>query len=192
MGNSLIKLFAVVLTVGSILLGSAPQARAIAVPWGDPVLGHSWVQFWTLSSDDIFDMVVARISAPPAASFEAPGFFNFSAGSWSILSETAQSLEAHGPGTFNLEVRTHFVGLPDDYSVANPLILDFNFSYLELSLTKKQYIWNGSSWSPPQSPPQVVEVAASGRLSVPDGGATLLLLGVSLMGMSTLFRRKRA
>ena len=187
MGNCLIKLFVVVLTVGSILLGSAPKAQAIAVPWGDPVLGHSWVQFWTLTQDDVFDMVVARISAPPAASFEAPGFFNFSAGSWSIQSATAQELEAHGPATDRLQVNTHFFGLPDDYSATNPLILDFYYSYREVYVAEERCIWDGSFWSQPQ-----VGVAESGTLRVPDGGGTLLLLGVSLMGMSTLFRRKRA
>ena len=187
MGNSLIKLFAVVLTVGSILIGAAPGARATVVPWGDPVLGHSWVQLWVVTSDQLFDTVFASISAPADANFEVPGFLNFSADSWSIQSETARKLRAQGAATHRLEFKLHFVGFPGDYSAANPLVVNLSWVLVESDIGGTQFIFDGNGWAPP-----TFGAAEASHTSVPDGGVTLLLLGMSLLGMTTFFRKKLA
>ena len=185
MRNSLAKLLAVVLTAGSLLVGAAPGARANAVPWGDPVLGHSWVQLWVVTLDDVFDTVFASISAPATASFEAPGFLNFSADSWSIQSGTARELRALGAATHRLEFTTHLVGFPEDYSAANPLVMDLSFVLGESYSGGNRWIFDGNGWVTPP-----VGVAEAGSLNVPDGGVTLLLLGVSLLGMTALYPKK--
>ena len=185
MRNSLAKLVAVVLTTGCLFVGIAPGARANAVPWGDPVLGHSWVQLWVVTLDDAFDRVFASISAPAAANFESPGFLNFSADSWSIHSATAQELLATGPATHRLEFTTHFVGFPEDYSASNPLVLDLSFVMVESYSGGNRYIFDGNGWAPPS-----VGGAEGLSQNVPDGGVTFLLLGVSLLGMTALHRKK--
>lgn len=179
MGKGLNKLFAVLLTAGTSLVGVTPGVQATPVPWGDPVLGHSWDQLWVETSDQAFNTVIARIAAPPAANFEAPGFLGFSVDSWVIQSATAREMVAQGADTSRLEFTTHFSGFPSDYTPDNPFILDLYFLHDSTVVDAHRWIWDGSVWVDPPPP------------GLPDGGTTLLLLGFSALGIA-LYRRRLA
>ena len=110
------------------MVGLAPRVQATAIPWGDPVLGHSWDQLWVETSDLSFNNLLARIAAPPSSSFEPPGFLGFSVDSWVVQSMTDREIRAQGADTGRLEFASHFNGLPTDYTTDNPFILDLYFS----------------------------------------------------------------
>jgi hypothetical protein len=179
MGKGLNKLAAALLIAGSSLVGMTPGVKANPVPWGDPALGHSWDQLWVETSDQAFNTVRATIIAPPDGSFESPGFVGFSVGSWVIQSATIREIVAQGPDTDRLEFITHFAGLPGDYTPLNPFVMDLYFLHDTTVVDAQRWIWDGNVWVDP--PPDV-----------PDGGATLLLLGFSALGMAAFFRRRQA
>ena len=183
MGKGLNKIVAVLLTAGSSLIGVAPGVQANPVPWGDPALGHSWDQLWVQTSDHAFDTVVARIVAPPLANFESPGFLGFSVDSWVIQSATARQIVAQGAATDHLEFTTHFSGFPTDYSADNPFVIGFYFYNNNNFIEGHLWTWDGNIWvDPPDGDP----------LATPDGGSTLLLLGISAFGIAAFFRKKLA
>src|SRR5262245_49323213 len=99
----------------ALFLSISPRVHGTSIPWGDPVLGHSWDQLWVEESDRSFDSLKAAILLPPDSTFESPGFFGFSAGSWTVQSITAREITAQGAATTRLEFSTHFNGNPWDY-----------------------------------------------------------------------------
>ena len=182
MANVLIRLFCVLLAAGA-LVGVAPKAGANPVPWGDPALGHSWDQLWMEMSDQAFNRVIAQIAAPPNANFEAPGFLSFSDSSWFLQSSTAGLIVATGAATDHLEFTTHFTGAPSDYTALNPFIIDMWFLNGANVVDAHRWIWDGNLWvdPDPSDPP-----------SVPDGGATVLLLGFGVLGMAAFVGKRGA
>jgi hypothetical protein len=170
------------LSVVFSLILLSPRAQAISVPWGDPVLSHSWEQLWVETLDQTFDSLTAKIILPPGSEFEAPGFSGFSAADWVVQSISARDVLAQGADATRLEFRTHFVGLPSDYSSDNPLVFDLRFFNDGNQVDGHRWIWDGTSWTDPQPP--VVG-------AVPDGGASLVLLGFSALGLAW-FRRRSA
>ncbi|MDB6032605.1 MAG: hypothetical protein JWM16_2943 [Verrucomicrobiales bacterium] len=154
----------------ALSLGFGTPARATSIPWGDPILSHSWEQMWTASLDGGFDGLKASILLPPVATFENPGFDFDSSSGWSGTSATRLA-SGYGSLTTSLEFKIHFNNLPTDYTDANPLGVLFNY-YRGADLVQQEYwIYNGKEWVDPPAP------------SVPDGGTTVLLLGVSAMGL---------
>src|ERR1051325_5068270 len=162
---------------GWLLVGMTSRVQATSIPWGDPVLGHSWDQLWVETSDLNFNNLIARIVAPPASTFEPPGFLGFSVNSWVVQSMTDREIRAKGADTGRLEFASHFNGLPTDYTPESPLVLDLFFFHDTTVVDSHAWVWNGSVW--------VAQPAAG----IPDGGTTLLLLGLSSLGMAWLRKR---
>jgi hypothetical protein len=158
----------------------ASETQATLIAWGDPVLGHSWDQFWQKTSPTDFDAFTGTILAPATSEFKSPGILSISTadGAWFVDGMVATQVAAHGADTKVLEFKTHLEGLPSDYTTSNPLTIRFDFSYHGSVIDESVVMFDGTSWS-------------GAPLSVPDGGTTLLLLGMTACGFR-LFRKRLA
>lgn len=179
MKKSCIKLV-LALLAPALLLAVPSRTHADLVPWGDPVIGHSWDQLWVQSLDQPFDTITAKMVQPPDTIFEAPGFLGFSVSGWTITSMTTREMVAQGPDTTRLEFKTHFSGLPTDYTAESPLIFDMRFFDNGTEVSAQRWIWDGATWVDPPPP------------GVPDGGATLVLFGLSTLGLVLLRKKIRS
>jgi hypothetical protein len=178
MRDGQLKLALGLLASATLFLSGSPQVQATSIPWGDPVIGHSWDQLWVETLDRNFDALTAKTILPPGSEFEAPGFLGFSVDGWAVTSMTSRDLSAQGPDTARLEFKTHFSGLPTDYSPENLLVFDMRFFDNGQQVDAQRWIWDGSSWVDPPAP-----------TTVPDGGMTLLLLGLSSLGVVWLRKK---
>jgi hypothetical protein len=169
----------------ALLVTLSQAVQATTIPWGDPVLGHSWDQYWTASLDQNFDSLTLTVVRPPLSTFERPGFFGFSAESGWIaetLLTDSKEISATGPDTMSLQFWTHFNGEPTDYSAVNPLVVKFAFSNDGQLVDWQYWIYDGDTWFDPHDEPTF-------PAAVPDGGTTLLLLGIGTFGMVWLRKK---
>ncbi len=158
-------------------VGVMPRAQATTVSWGDPFLGHSWDAAWNESSSTSFDSVQATISGPSSAKFESPGLFGVGGG-WGVGNVSGDQKEVSAAGNLlsSLQFSTRFIDDPTPYTPGNELFLDFKFK--KSGVVVDESLWSFDTvngWVDPAPP-------------VPDGGASLILLGLSALGL-VAFRR---
>jgi len=151
-------------------------AKAELLDFGDLIEGNSWAQPFNESGVGNFDTIeVFMIS--DGDFFEAPGFYNFNNGSWSIedpFTDVATYVKATGSDVTSLKFNIKFYG-----SKSNPLTFDFLAWNDGTLLEAARANWNGR-WS---------FSAAPAENYVPEP-ATMLLLGTGLIGLAASGRKK--
>ncbi len=172
MAKRRLKLGIQVLLAAVLPLVIAHRAQATTVSWGDPFLGHSWDAAWNESSSTSFDSLQATILGPSSAKFESPGLFNVGGG-WGVgsVSGDQKAVSAAGAVMSSLQFSTRFIDDPTPYTPGNQLFLDFKFK--KDGVVVDESLWSFDNVNGWVDPP----------IGVPDGGASLVLLGLSALGL---------
>lgn len=147
---------------------------------GDPFDSDSWGQGFVNSSGPYYAFDKMLVSSISGAGFEAPAFRNFSTGGWSTTqSGSVLWAVAAGP-TVGADSSITFDVI---FNGSRSTALAFDFYAFQGDALKEatRATWNGSGWNfsvSPAAPP-----------TVPDGGGTLVLLGVAAFGLGFLHKR---
>lgn len=183
------KLTVGLLLCGASLLSLAGMAGATSMSVGDPFLGHSWDQNWSETSAGGFDTMTALILNQPGSTFESPGIVSIGGG-WTVtpVDATGKAVAAFGATQTSLQFTTRFNGNPSDYTPSAPFQIELTFlktprvSLDSIGAAAPQLVdmttwtWDGSGWS--------TGLPGDGTSPVPDGGASLLLLGLGSLGVA--------
>jgi hypothetical protein len=167
------------------LVSSALAIPLYVEPVGAPQEQNSWGQLFKAGGRNFgisFDSFEAVSLGGDV--FESPGFTDLSDGGWSATWFSASSIRAEGSFMTDLRFRIHFLG-DSPTSTVNMEVQFYNSTLGQTPVASVKADWNGATWSLVNNPPGFDPPSA------PDGGVTLLLLGMSLSGLAWL-RRKAA
>jgi hypothetical protein len=167
-----------------VMAASAPTASAGLITVGDPFITNSWGQRWNESGVGLFDKMEFFIVSGESR-FEDPGIANFSSGGWTGAVVNPSYALASGAALTSMDFDSRFTG--------NTSPITFYFlAWQDVTLLEfVRVTWNGG-WSYAS-----LNTNSSGQYdfdrspAVPDGGATLVLLGGALMGLGALRRKFR-
>jgi len=152
---------------------------------GEPREGNSWYQrlaYYDANPFDAIQAVMVTPVVPGAVGFEPDGFTLFSDASWTANYGNAGQIGAAGNAVNYLEFQVNFYG-----NMSDPITFDF------YALNAGDYVGGvRAAWTGFQG-----GSGLGGRWiyhdidppGVPDGGTTLALLGLSMLGVTALRRK---
>jgi hypothetical protein len=191
------RLLAVLSAVALLIAVAAPAASADPVPVGDPYATNSWAQAFMDSNIGNFDTIEFFITGGTGLySVESPGWSAFSDGSWT--SSTPNQYYALGSGTAlaTLYMTLNFNGGPGDGTLfftflawsggVGGTLLEYSDGYYTYG--DPNYGWTIVAQDLDDLPQDPID-DFNREPTVPDGGMTLALLGVALVGLGALRRK---
>lgn len=120
-------------------LVSAAFAHADIMPVGDPILGESWTQDWSVIVSGGLDHLQALLEPGVV---DTPGASNFNVSGWTETFNNGTLWAADGPGTTTIHFDFHYTS---DMSVPFTFhIQAYNGSEFQFN---DSWAWSGSGWS---------------------------------------------
>ena len=173
MTKKLLIVVAVALAIGV----AAPTASAGPIPIGNPIPTNSWAQAFNESGVGLFNQM--DVFTLTGLGFETPAFTSLPG--WTFFGDSNHAW-ASGSAFDNLTFNLNFNG-----GSVSPLSFIFVASLNGVVLEKANAVWAGG-WTITGYTGQTGDADQLGS-SVPDGGATVALLGCALVGLGVLRRR---